>query len=453
MSEMLPNEILNNDFTRPVNEHKTQNIKVIGVGGGGNNAVDHMYKCGIRDVDFVLINTDKQVLDESPVPTKLTIGPGRGAGGIPERARDYAEKDAEKIAELFNDHTDMVFVTAGLGGGTGTGAGPVVARIAKQKGILTVGIVTIPFRFEGRKKILKALEGAREMSENVDALLTIRNERLTQIYPELSIFNAFQKADDTLLNAAQGITDIITIRGDINRDFNDVDTTLREGGTAIISTGYGKGENRVRDAINEALNSPLLCNTDIMRSKKLLIVLYVNKDDEKFPFKMSETDQLTDFVNDIDDEVEVMWGLYRDESLEDKVKITILASGFDSEVMDDDPSRIRDNTNHPTKPLREKQAADLDKVYDKPRHPALRVPVMKPEDYDNEEAIAASEVPTVDRIPRHGQVGTRNVRSAAPVTPAPAPEVKEEPKPEAKKPSSDKPDDNGIIGSISFGDF
>ena len=227
MSEMSPNEILNNDFTRPVNEHKTQNIKVIGVGGGGNNAVDHMYKCGIRDVDFVLINTDKQVLDESPVPTKLTIGPGRGAGGIPERARDYAEKDAEKIAELFNDHTDLVFVTAGLGGGTGTGAGPVVARIAKQKGILTVGIVTIPFRFEGRKKILKALEGAREMSENVDALLTIRNERLTQIYPELSIFNAFQKADDTLLNAAQGITDIITIRGDINRDFNDVDTTLR----------------------------------------------------------------------------------------------------------------------------------------------------------------------------------------------------------------------------------
>lgn len=452
---MSPNDILNTDFTKPVKEQRTQTIKVIGVGGGGNNAVDHMYKCGIRDVDFVLINTDKQVLDESPVPTKLTIGPGRGAGGKPERARDYAEKDAEKIAELFDDHTDMVFVTAGLGGGTGTGAGPVVARIAKQKGILTVGIVTIPFSFEGRKKILKALEGAREMSENVDALLTIRNERLTQIYPELSIFNAFQRADDTLLNAAQGITDIITIRGDINRDFNDVDTTLREGGTAIISTGYGSGENRVRDAINEALNSPLLCNTDILRSKKLLIVLYVNKDDENFPFKMAETDQLTDFVNDIDEEVEVMWGLYRDESLEDKVKITILASGFDSEVDDDDPAQIKEHVNRPTTPkIVDKQAGRLGGVYnDKPRHPAMRVPVMKPEDYDNEEAIAASEVPTVDRIPRHGQAGTQRIRTSAPVITPKATETKEEPQPEPKKPADDTPDDKGITGSISFTDL
>lgn len=451
---MSPNDILNTDFTKPVKEQRTQNIKVIGVGGGGNNAVNHMYECGIRDVDFVLINTDRQVLDESPVPTKLTIGPGRGAGGKPERARDYAEKDAEKIAELFDDHTDMVFVTAGLGGGTGTGAGPVVARIAKQKGILTVGIVTIPFSFEGRKKILKALEGAREMSENVDALLTIRNERLTQIYPELSIFNAFQRADDTLLNAAQGITDIITIRGDINRDFNDVDTTLREGGTAIISTGYGSGENRVREAINEALNSPLLCNTDILRSKKLLIVLYVNKDDENFPFKMSETDQLTDFVNDIDEDVEVMWGLYRDDSLEDKVKITILASGFDSEVGDDDPAQIKEPVNRPTAPIKkDKPTGPLSGVYNgKPRHPALRVPVMKPEDYDNEEAIAASEVPTVDRIPRHGQAGMQRIRTSAPVITPKAPETVEEPRPEPKKPADDTTDDKGITGSISFAD-
>ena len=451
---MDANDIIeNNDFnSAPVGP--AQRIKVIGVGGGGNNAVNHMYRHGIKDVNFVLINTDRQALDESPVPTKLVIGPGRGAGGRPERAAKYAEENADKIMEVFDDNTDMVFVTAGMGGGTGTGAGPVVARIAKELGILTVGIVTIPFSFEGRKKILKALEGAREMSENVDALLTIRNERLTQIYPELSIFNAFQRADDTLLNAAQGITDIITIRGDINRDFNDVDTTLREGGTAIISTGYGSGENRVREAINEALNSPLLCNTDILRSKKLLIVLYVNKDDENFPFKMSETDQLTDFVNDIDEDVEVMWGLYRDDSLEDKVKITILASGFDSEVGDDDPAQIKEPVNRPTAPIKkDKPTGPLSGVYNgKPRHPALRVPVMKPEDYDNEEAIAASEVPTVDRIPRHGQAGTQRIRTSAPVITPKAPETKEEPRPEPKKPADDTPDDKGITGSISFAD-
>ena len=333
---MDANDIIeNNDFnSAPVGP--AQRIKVIGVGGGGNNAVNHMYRHGIKDVNFVLINTDRQALDESPVPTKLVIGPGRGAGGRPERAAKYAEENADKIMEVFDDNTDMVFVTAGMGGGTGTGAGPVVARIAKELGILTVGIVTIPFLFEGRQKILKALDGAREMQKNVDALLVINNERLTEIYKNLSFINAFAKADDTLLTAAQSITDIITITGLINRDFNDVDTTLRDGGTAIISTGYGEGPNRVQVAIEDALHSPLLRNTDIFTAKELLMVLYVDKDDVNHPFEMEELNQLTQFVNNITQEVDVMWGLYPVEGLGDQVKITLLASGFDISINDDD---------------------------------------------------------------------------------------------------------------------
>ncbi len=316
-----------------------QNIKVIGVGGGGNNAVEHMFRQGIKDVSFVLINTDRQVLDKSAVPNKIIIGPGRGAGGKPEVARQFAEDNAEKIQELFDDSTDMVFVTAGMGCGPGTGAGPVVARMAKERGILTVGIVTIPFLFEGRKKVLKALEGAEEMARNVDALLVINNERLTEIYPDYEIISAFAKADDTLLHAAQGITEIITNQGIINRDFNDVDSTLREGGTAIISSGYGEGEHRVTKAIEDALHSPLLKNTDIIGSKKMLMILYISDDPEQ-PFNMSEADELTSFVSSIDQDVDVMWGLYKAPDLENKVKITILASGFDVTV-DPDTSEAR----------------------------------------------------------------------------------------------------------------
>ena len=211
--------------------------------------------------------------------------------------------------------------------------------MAKERGILTVGIVTIPFLFEGRKKVLKALEGAEEMARNVDALLVINNERLTEIYPDYEIISAFAKADDTLLHAAQGITEIITNQGIINRDFNDVDSTLREGGTAIISSGYGEGEHRVTKAIEDALHSPLLKNTDIIGSKKMLMILYISDDPEQ-PFNMSEADELTSFVSSIDQDVDVMWGLYKAPDLENKVKITILASGFDVTV-DPDTSEAR----------------------------------------------------------------------------------------------------------------
>ena len=258
------------DFGEP--DKKNSIIKVIGVGGGGGNAVNHMYREGIHDVNFVLCNTDAQALNDSPVPVHLQLGKeGLGAGNKPERAKEAAEETEEEIRNMLNDGTKMAFITAGMGGGTGTGAGPVIARISKSMGILTVGIVTIPFRFEGAKKIDQALDGVEEMAKHVDALLVINNERLRQIYPNLDVFEAFGKADDTLSVAAKSISEIITVKGIINLDFRDVETTLKDGGVAIMSTGYGEGECRVGKAIEDALNSPLLNDNDVFNSKNILL--------------------------------------------------------------------------------------------------------------------------------------------------------------------------------------
>lgn len=310
-------------------------IKAVGVGGGGNNAVNHMYRQGIKNVSFVNINSDSQALRHSDVPNVLQIGDGLGAGNKPEKAKAFAEEAADEISHLFDDDTRMVFVTAGMGGGTGTGAAPVVARVAKERGLLTVGIVTIPFLFEGQVKIKKAIAGADEMAKYVDALLVINNERLTEIYGDLFFDDAFGKADDTLSIAASSISELITGHGKINLDFNDVDTTLRNGGAAIISTGYGEGEGRVTAAIQDALNSPLLKNRDILGSKKLLFCLFYNpKAEDKF--LMSESRQLTQFIGQINTEVDVIWGLGHDESLGNQVKITILAAGFDITLRDEE---------------------------------------------------------------------------------------------------------------------
>lgn len=313
-------------------------IKVIGVGGGGDNAVNHMYEQGIRKVSFVVCNTDKQALNNSVVPNRLLIGPnitkGLGAGNNPELARQAAEESADEIARLFDDETKMVFITAGMGGGTGTGAGPVVARIAQERGLLTIGIVTIPFFFEGEKKIFKALDGAEEMSKYVDALLVVNNEQLTEIYPDLDWMNAFGKADDTLSNAARSISELITCDGYMNLDFNDVNTTLRNGGAAIISTGFGEGEHRVTKAIEDALNSPLLKNKDIFGSKRLLFNLYFSREaDQKFV--MGEAKELTSFISNIDKGVDVIYGIGFDETLGNKIKITILAAGFELSIKGD----------------------------------------------------------------------------------------------------------------------
>ena len=305
-------------------------IKVIGVGGGGSNAVNHMYNQGITDVSFVVCNTDNQDLDRSPVPIKVQLGKsstlGLGAGGKPEIARKAAEESVEDIQNMLADNTKMVFITAGMGGGTGTGASPVIAKVAHEMGILTVGIVTIPFAFEGKQKIRQALEGVVALSEYVDAILVINNEKLKLIYPDLNLSNAFAKADDILTNAAKAIAEIITVPGYINTDFADVSTIMRDGKVAIMNTGFASGENRITKAIEDALNSPLLNTTDVNGAKKVLLSLYCSHENE---IKMEEITQIHDFMAKVGEDVTVIWGASFDEKLGDEVKITLIATGFD----------------------------------------------------------------------------------------------------------------------------
>ena len=332
-------------------------IKVIGVGGGGGNAVNHMYREGIHDVTFVLCNTDAQALNDSPVPVHLQLGDeGLGAGNRPERARQAAEDTSEDIKNMLNDGTKMAFITAGMGGGTGTGAAPVIARISKELGILTVGIVTIPFRFEGAKKIDQALDGVEEMAKHVDALLVINNERLREIYPELSLLNGFRKADDTLSVAAKSIAEIITVHGIMNLDFNDVKTVLKDGGVAIMSTGYGAGEGRVKQAIEDALNSPLLNDNDVYKSKKILLSINFNSDDKDNPgLTMEEMGDVTEFMNHFSADFELKWGLAIDPELDKKVKVTILATGFGIEDVDGMGSHIKKQTQEDAARLAEEE--------------------------------------------------------------------------------------------------
>ena len=304
-------------------------IKVIGVGGGGGNAVNHMYREGIHDVNFVVCNTDSKALADSPVQTRLQLGnEGLGAGNRPERARRAAEESIEEIRQMLNDGTKMVFITAGMGGGTGTGAAPVIAREAKAMDILTVGIVTIPFLFEGNKKIDQALDGVEEIAKQVDALLVINNERLREIYPDLNVLSAFEMADNTLSIAARSIAEIITMHGIINLDFRDVGTVLKDGGVAIMSTGYGEGENRVSKAIENALHSPLLNNNDIFNSKKVLLSISFCAEKEGDTLMMDEMNEVHEFMSKFHDDVETKWGLSTDPTLGKQVKITILATGF-----------------------------------------------------------------------------------------------------------------------------
>ena len=315
------------DFEYPKEQQSI--IKVVGVGGGGGNAVTHMYREGFRDVSFVLCNTDAQALDKSEVPKKVLLGEtvtkGLGAGNDPEKAKAAAEESLEELKKMFSDETQMVFITAGMGGGTGTGAAPIIAKVAKDMGILTVGIVTIPFNFEDIRKILQALEGVEEISKNVDALLVINNERLIDIYGELDLISGFKKADDTLATAAKSIAEIITISGHINLDFADVKTTLKDGGVAIMSSGFGEGENRVSQAIENALNSPLLNNNDVFKAKKILFNIYFSSE---HPLMMAKMNEVNDFMAKFGREIELIWGAALDETLGEKVKITILATGF-----------------------------------------------------------------------------------------------------------------------------
>lgn len=328
MEIMSDNEIV--EFDIPSN--KTTNIiKVIGVGGGGGNAVKNMYSQGIQDVSFAICNTDSQALNRADIPVRIQLGnTGLGAGGDPKKGRAAAEESLDQIEALFNNDTKMVFITAGMGGGTGTGAAPVIAKTAKDMGILTIGIVTIPFLFEMKPKIVKAIKGVNEMKANVDALLVINNERLREIYADgiTTAKDAFNKADDILTTATKSIAEIITIEGTINRDFCDVETIMKDGGSAIMAMGKAKGKYRIQNAILDALNSPLLNDNDIERAQKLLYIIYSSKDN---PILIDELSELNAFMEELDPNIEVIWGLYDDDSLGEYVKMTIIATGFNNE--------------------------------------------------------------------------------------------------------------------------
>lgn len=399
------------DFGEP--DRQNSIIKVIGVGGGGGNAVNNMYKQGIHDVSFVVCNTDAQALKDSPVPERLQLGSeGLGAGNRPEKARQAAEESIDDIKAMLSDGTKMDFITAGMGGGTGTGAAPVIARVSKELGILTVGIVTIPFKFEGNKKIDQALDGVDEMAKHVDALLVINNERLRKVYPDLSLLNGFAKADDTLSVAAKSIAEIITVRGLINLDFNDVRTVLKDGGVAIMSTGFGEGEGRVRKAIEDALNSPLLNDNDVYNSQRILLSIAFSSDNGTDGLAMEEMNEINDFMSRFGSKFELKWGIAIDNTLEKKVKITILATGFGLDDLEDVASyhsrldKARANEEAQKKAEQEEADAERsnrrDKYYrdngDKLTKARPHIYLFSQDDLDNEDVILDVEsIPTFNR--------------------------------------------------------
>ena len=304
-------------------------IKVIGVGGGGSNAVNTMHERGIQGVDFIVCNTDAQALEASRVETKIQLGrtltDGQGAGSQPEVGRNAAIESLDEITELLNSGTRMVFVTAGMGGGTGTGAAPVIAAAAKELGILTVGIVTIPFKFEGRRRADQAKEGLENMRNAVDTLLIIRNDKLRELYSGLTIRKAFMNADEVLCTAAKGIAEVITLTGLINVDMNDVNTVMRSSGRAIMGSGRGTGEGRAAKAVREALESPLLNDHDITGANFVLLNITFNEDE----ILMDEIMEITDFIQDAAGQsAEVIWGYGIDETLEDDISVTVIATGF-----------------------------------------------------------------------------------------------------------------------------
>ena len=378
-------------------------IKVIGVGGGGGNAVNHMYREGIHEVTFVLCNTDAQALNDSPVPVHLQLGKeGLGAGNRPGRARQAAEDTIEDIKHMLDDGTKMAFITAGMGGGTGTGAAPVIARVSKELGILTVGIVTIPFLFEQKLQVNKALDGVERISKEVDALLIVNNQRLFDIYRDLSVRDAFKKADDTLTDAVRSIVEIINMggSGSVNLDFSDVDTCLRAGGVAVMSTGVATGEDRLRKAIDAALESPLLNDRDIQDSKSLRLAVF-SPEDPEHTLKIDEMDHIDKFMKDINANVDFKYGLATDPSLtDDQVRVIVLASGFRNVT-----AHLTEDDNHPlTEEETERINAENERIsnyYGREKGERTRYTrfyVLKPEDLDNEVLIADIEaVPTVRR--------------------------------------------------------
>jgi cell division protein ftsZ len=311
----------------PVDCTRSSIIKVIGVGGGGGNAVANMYCEGLHDVRFLVCNTDRKALESSAVPDRLQLGPGLGAGGDPETGRALAEGDLEAIDDIFDEDTKMVFITAGMGGGTGTGASPIIAREAKSRGLLTVAIVTIPFLFELQRQVDKALDGVERLAKEVDAILVINNERLREIYPDLTVINAFKKADETLTKAVGSIVEIIKMRSRVNLDFRDVNMVLHQGGLAVISSGHATGPQRVTQAIRDALYSPLLNNKDIFRATRIAMAITCSSEPDQ-ALLIDEMREIEHFTTRFDGNPYFKWGFVPDAAMGDEIKVTILASGF-----------------------------------------------------------------------------------------------------------------------------
>ena len=385
-------------------------IKVVGVGGGGSNAVHNMYRKGIHNVSFAVCNTDMQAMQNSPIPKKVQLGQmiteGLGAGNDPVVARKAAEESREEIERLFNDGTKMAFITAGMGGGTGTGAAPVVAEIAKNMGILTVGIVTIPFKFEMTGKIKQALKGVIEISKHVDALLVINNQRLIDMFPKLNVTEGFLLVDDVLTTATKSIAEIITARGTINLDFRDVRKILKDGGVAIMSYGIEKGEMRVSRAFRSALHSPLLNNNDIYKSKKILFNIYENPND---PIRIEEMGEVESFMEQFQEkDIELIWGYSKDHNLEEgAVKVTVLATGFG---MKDIPGMapiiekeqvVKEEISRAEQEKIEKENKELDQMMGVFYKTEYKVYIFKGDDMYNDELIEA-----LDNSPTYKRTNT-----------------------------------------------
>ncbi len=322
------------NFTFDIPAQSRSIIKVIGVGGGGSNAVKHMHKQGIKDVEFIICNTDRQALESSTVPNKLQIGvdltEGLGAGAKPERGRQAALESREQIRELLSNGTKMLFITAGMGGGTGTGAAPVIAQVAQELNILTVGIVTAPFLFEGKKKRDQAEQGIKELSEHCDTVLVILNDKLRQLYGNLTMGQAFAKADTVLTTAAKSIAEIITVTSDVNVDFEDVKTVMKDSGAAVMGSSITEGENRARRAAEEALNSPLLNNTDIKGAQRILLSIMSGDQAE---LEMDELSEITEYIQDkAGEDAEMIFGHGTDDTLGQSIRVTVIATGFAREA-------------------------------------------------------------------------------------------------------------------------
>jgi len=372
-------------------------IKVIGVGGGGGNAVRSMYNEGIEGVSFAVCNTDSQALSKLSVPVKLMLGEGLGAGGHPEIGRSEAEKSIEDIENLMHDGTKMVFITASMGGGTGTGASPVVASVARKLGILTVGIVTIPFFFEKKKKIMMALKGVDELRKHVDALLIINNERICDVYADsdITLKEAFSRADNILKDAVKGISELIThhSEGDINLDFRDVEATMRNGGGAIMAMGRASGKNRVAKAIVDALDTPLLLGNDIGKAKRILFNIYSSGSK---PITVREIKEIDDFFESLDIDIETIFGTSTDDSLSEDVKVTILATGMEMNTLDESQSEDEKDDDY-----YEKQIRKLYRPTIKPVEEPAPDPIFEVEPKPTEEVVVEKPAaPQVDSTPK-----------------------------------------------------